>query len=118
MLDRKFKIIFYIALTMAVIGMALSASDVSARRNDIAHKVYLAFGFHVNLFHSFRNDTNDDPIRILKQNYLDVTSSYAIDYFKHSADNLSLNNINIHITAAYVGMVVGGNSLAVGMDTH
>jgi hypothetical protein len=62
--------------------------------------------------------TIDDPIRILKQNFLNVASSYTIDYFKHSADNLSLDNINNHITAAYVGMVAGGRGMAVGMDTH
>jgi hypothetical protein len=59
-----------------------------------------------------------DPVRILKENYLGIASSYALDYFKHSADNLSLDNINNHITSAYFGMVTGNQGLAVGMDTH
>lgn len=62
--------------------------------------------------------TVNDPVRILKYNYLGIESSYSLDYFKHSADNLSLDNINNHITAAYGAAVVDGHGMAVGMDTY
>jgi hypothetical protein len=64
-----------------------------------------------------RTDTHD-PLRILKHNYLGVTSSYDVDYFRHSKKNLSLDSINNHITSAYVAMVAGDRAMAVAMDTH
>ena len=38
----------------------LLAAGVSARAPQSSHHVYVAFGFHGNLYHSFRNDTNDE----------------------------------------------------------
>ncbi len=37
-----------------------SAFRSSAPSAETSHKVHIAFGFHVNLYHSFRGDTNDD----------------------------------------------------------
>lgn len=62
--------------------------------------------------------TIDEPVRILKHNFLDISSSYQLDYFRHSPGNLSLDNINNHITSAYFAMVSGGSGMAVAMDTH
>ena len=64
-----------------------------------------------------RSDIND-PLRVLKYNYLDVNSSYRVDYFRHSSKNLSLDSINNHITSAYCGVVAGGRGMAVSMDTR
>lgn len=60
--------------------------------------------------------SRENPIEVLKENYLDVSSRYAIDYFKHSDENLSLDNVNHHITARYVGVTAGGSGIAVAMD--
>ena len=38
----------------------LLATGVSARAPQSPHHIYVAFGFHGNLYHSFRNDTNDE----------------------------------------------------------
>jgi hypothetical protein len=59
----------------------------------------------------------ENPIRVLKQNYLDITSDYALNYFHHSDNNLNLDNVNNHITKSYVGMVAGNRGTAVAMDT-
>jgi hypothetical protein len=64
-----------------------------------------------------RSDINQ-PVRILKHNFLGLSSSYPLDYFQHSKENLSLDNINNHITAAYFGIVAGGHGMTVAMDTH
>lgn len=60
----------------------------------------------------------DQPVRILKHNFLGISSSYLLDYYQHAKENLSLDNINNHITAAYFGMVADGQGVAVAMDTH
>ncbi|MGD9214742.1 MAG: hypothetical protein PVJ84_08020, partial [Desulfobacteraceae bacterium] len=39
---------------------AAALAGVSARASRSPHHVYVAFGFHGNLYHSFRNDTNDE----------------------------------------------------------
>jgi hypothetical protein len=59
-----------------------------------------------------------NPLRVLKYNYLNVASSYRVDYFKHSRENLSLDSVNNHITSAYFGIVAGGRGMAVAMDTR
>ena len=59
----------------------------------------------------------ENPIRILKQNYLGIPSEYALDYFRHSNKNFNLDNVNNHITQSYVGMVAGNSGLAIAMDT-
>jgi hypothetical protein len=64
-----------------------------------------------------RSDTRN-PLRVIKHNYLDVASSYRVDYFRHSTMNLSLDSINNHITCAYFAMVAGHRAMAVAMDTH
>lgn len=56
------------------------------------------------------------PVRILKTNYLGVPSSYALDYFRHSPENLNIDNANNHITPGLVGMAVGPMGLALGVD--
>ncbi len=60
----------------------------------------------------------DQPVRILKHNFLGISSDYPLDYYQHSKENLSLDNINNHITAAFFGMVADGSGVAVAMDTH
>ena len=59
----------------------------------------------------------ENPIRVLKQNYLGIPSDYALDYFHHSHKNLNLDNVNNHITDSYVGIVAGNSGAAVAMDT-
>ncbi len=61
--------------------------------------------------------TREIPFKVIKRNYLGVDSSYIIDYFKHSSENLSLSNINNHITAEYVSVAGKILGLAVAMDT-
>jgi hypothetical protein len=61
--------------------------------------------------------TRQDPPRILKRNYLGVETHYTLDYFRHSAENLNLDNVNNHITPAYVGIVSGDYGMAIAADT-
>lgn len=61
--------------------------------------------------------SKDTPFRVLKRNYLDVESSYLIDYYKHSRKNLDLANVNNHITSEYVGLAGEKKGIAVAMDT-
>ena len=61
--------------------------------------------------------TTDSPFKIIKRNYLGVESSYLLDYFRHSPENLDLADINNHITAEYAGVAAPGAGLAVAMDT-
>ncbi len=70
----------------------------------------------VELVFAHRAD-KEEPFRVLKRNYLGVESSYAIDYFRHSSENLDLANVNNHITAEYVALEGMGDGLAVAMDT-
>jgi hypothetical protein len=57
------------------------------------------------------------PVRVLKFNYLGVTGDYLLDYFRHHPLNLNLDNVNNHITAAYVGVVSDNQGMAIAMDT-
>ncbi len=61
--------------------------------------------------------TPHDPIRVFKHNYLGVTGSYDLDYFRLAPGNRELDNVNNHITAAYVGVAAGGRGMAIAMDT-
>ncbi len=61
--------------------------------------------------------TLEDPVRILKRNYLGVATEYALDYFRHSERNLNLDNVNNHITESYVGIVAGSAGMGIGLDT-
>jgi hypothetical protein len=56
------------------------------------------------------------PFTIIKRDFCGVDSSYVVDYFKHSDENLNLANVNNHITAAYAALVGGGSGIAVAMD--
>lgn len=60
----------------------------------------------------------DSPFRVHKRNYFDITSSYDIDYYRHSHKNLELANVNNHITAEYVAVTGKGQGAAVAMDTE
>lgn len=44
---------------VAVILLAVN-SGTSAQAPRSPHNIYIALGFHGNLYHSFRNDTNDE----------------------------------------------------------
>jgi hypothetical protein len=61
--------------------------------------------------------TPDDPIRVFKRNYLGVASAYDLDYYELNPQNRNLDNVNNHITAAYVGVAAGGRGMALAMDT-
>ncbi len=61
--------------------------------------------------------SRNKPFRVLKRNYLGVDSHYDIDYFRHSPQNLNLDNINQHITAEYLGVSNHENGFAIGIDT-
>ncbi len=60
----------------------------------------------------------DSPFRIIKRNFLGVESSYVVDYYQHSDDNLNLAGINNHITAGYVALSGTDGGIAVGTDNR
>ncbi len=64
--------------------------------------------------HSFA--TKEAPVRILKHNYLDVDSYYDLDYYRHSEENLDLDDVNNHITAGFAGVAAGHQGVALSMD--
>jgi hypothetical protein len=57
------------------------------------------------------------PFFIQKRNYLGKEAAYAVDYFRHSARNLNVADINNHITSEYVGVTTGGRGMAIAMNT-
>lgn len=61
--------------------------------------------------------TRQHPPRILKRNYLGVETYYTLDYFRHSPENLNLDDVNNHITQSYVGIVSGEYGMAIATDT-
>ncbi|MCX6001639.1 MAG: hypothetical protein NTY79_03790 [Chloroflexi bacterium] len=61
--------------------------------------------------------TKEVPFKVIKRNFLGVESDYLIDYFKVSAQNLDLANVNNHITAEYVAVAGEKGGLAIAMDT-
>ena len=61
--------------------------------------------------------TKDTPFKVIKRNFLGVESSYLVDYFKQSPQDLALANVNNHITAEYVAVAGEKGGLAVAMNT-
>lgn len=59
----------------------------------------------------------EKPFKIIKRNYLGVESSYLIDYFNHSDENLNLDNVNNHISAEYIALAAENSGIAIAMDT-
>lgn len=57
-----------------------------------------------------------DPVRILKRNYLGLSSEYLLDYFRFNDRNLNLDSINNHTTESYVGIVAGSFGMGLSMD--
>jgi hypothetical protein len=57
------------------------------------------------------------PFFVHKRNYLGIESAYALDYFRHSPQNLNLASINNHITAEYAAVTTGSRGMAVAMNT-
>jgi len=53
-----------ITLSVCILGIIVLWLSAGLRKPQAAaatpHKVHIAFGFHVNLYHSFRHDTNDE----------------------------------------------------------
>jgi hypothetical protein len=65
----------------------------------------------------FSNTTGrNTPFEITKRDYLGAESSYMLDYFKHSDDNLNLSDVNNHITAEYAAVSGGRGGIAVALD--
>jgi hypothetical protein len=58
-LFRKPILLFLIAIGIWMIGLPRAFHPPSPAANT-PHRVHIAFGFHVNLYHSFRGDTNDE----------------------------------------------------------
>jgi hypothetical protein len=50
----------FVVLAAGVCFPALTFKSGAARAHRTPHGIYVAFGFHGNLYHSFRNDTNDE----------------------------------------------------------
>jgi hypothetical protein len=61
--------------------------------------------------------STNNPFKVIKRNFLGVESSYVVDYFRHSSQNLDLSNVNNHVTAEYVAAAGEKGGLAVAMDT-
>lgn len=57
------------------------------------------------------------PFKVLKRNFLDVESSYLLDYYIHHSKNRNLANVNNHITSLYVAVAGKEGGVAVAMDT-
>ncbi len=53
------RILLLLLLGMVVLGLPRAFQHSSSAAGS-PHKVHIAFGFHVNLYHSFRGDTNDE----------------------------------------------------------
>jgi hypothetical protein len=58
----------------------------------------------------------EKPFNILKNNFMRIKSSYEVDYYRHSDQNLNLANINNHITESYVGLTNGSQCIVLGID--
>jgi hypothetical protein len=54
---RILVVVFATVLLLGIFLVSLKHFDTPTRTN---RNVYIAFGFHVNLYHSFRSDANDD----------------------------------------------------------
>ncbi len=60
--------------------------------------------------------TKKAPFVVIKRDFLGVESSYPLDYFKHSDENLNLADVNNHVTAEYAAVAGGGSGIAVALD--
>lgn len=63
--------------------------------------------------------SEEKPFKVLKRNYLEVKSSYILDYYKRSSENRELDNINNHITSEYAAITSQkkNKGVIVGYDT-
>jgi hypothetical protein len=89
MSPKRLHILQFITLA-AVFGMAWLLvlpfdRNAAARAPRVSHHVYVAFGFHGNLYHSFRNNTNDEQgfgkdIRVIRHTIatLDLLNKEAV----------------------------------------
>ncbi len=59
----------------------------------------------------------ETPFKVLSRNFLDIESSYLLDYYKHSDKNRNLACVNNHITSSYAGVAGKTGGVAVAMDT-
>ena len=82
------------------------ARKIDAGWQEVA-PVELKFSHHANRAH---------PFVIHKRNFLGSEDAYAVDYFRHSPDNVNVADINNHITAEYVGVSAQGHGMAVAMN--
>lgn len=67
------------------------------------------------LFLSLEGD-NENMFQINKENYLHVHNSYLLDYHRHHRKNQRLDNVNNHITAAYVGVANNAEGMVAAYD--
>lgn len=54
----------------------------------------------------------DKPFQVTKKNYLQIESSYTLNYHKYESKNAFLDNINNHLTASYVALQSQDSTLA------
>lgn len=64
-------VLFPVAVTLTILCLFPVSEGAARQEVHWNHKVYIALGFHGNLYHSFRGDTNDDngfgrDIRIIR----------------------------------------------------
>lgn len=82
------------------------ARKIDAGWQEVA-PVELRFSHHADRTH---------PFVIHKRNFLGSEDAFAVDYFRHSPDNVNVADINNHITAEYVGVSATGHGMAVAMN--
>jgi hypothetical protein len=58
----------------------------------------------------------EHPFIIHKRNFLGKEDAYAVDYYRHSPNNLNVASINNHITAAYTAVTASGHGMAIAMN--
>ncbi len=59
----------------------------------------------------------ENPFMVHKRNFLGVEDAFAVDYFRHSPENMDLADINNQITAEYVGVSAKGRGMAVATNS-
>jgi len=66
-----------------------------------------------------RFDANrDDPLKVWKHNYLDVTSWYEMNYGQINPKNAEIDSFNHQVTAGWVAVTDGEKGLLVGQDSE
>ncbi|MBT8342498.1 MAG: hypothetical protein HKP58_19450 [Desulfatitalea sp.] len=70
-LSRPRRLFLYLLIVAAAFPILLVLAGTDDDSSQSKHKIFIAFGFHVNLYHSFRNDTMDESgfgkdIRIIR----------------------------------------------------